>query len=444
MAIRTDGAEKESDRRDKNKMKEQMRIHFIKGKESDIAFFCDTLEIKKVTPKEREELEQQMARNVEYPPFQLEEEEGYFSTLILHISNACNMRCAYCFANHGTYGSKANIMTEQVALDAIEVFYKKYPKIKQIKFFGGEPLMNVPVMKAVCERVQEKLKQGEIRCLPEYKVVTNGTILPEEAMNVIRDHDIQVVFSIDGPEEIHDHARVMANGDASFAKIRENFFRLREYTGGKQPYGVEMTYTAVHRSHGLSMKDVTDYFVKNFDLEAKNVNISPVSAEDGSEYALEDHNFCMVQSAGEILEAKREGKDAELDQKLYFLAKKIKAKRRSDRQVCNAAWKWAAVSSTGDVYPCLMFMDRQEYKLGSIYEDLFHAPRYQKITEEWKHYDRYEQKACRYCFANNICINCMGQNLFATGNVYEKTKEQCGAMRALAEKVIEGIAEGVF
>lgn len=421
-----------------------MRVHFIKGKNSDIAYFCDTLEIKKVTPEERAQLEQQITKEVEYPEFKVEEEERYFSTLILHVSNTCNMRCAYCFANHGKYGSKASIMSEQVALDAVDVFYNKYPKIKQIKFFGGEPLMNVPVMDAVCRHIQEKFERGEIRMIPEYKVVTNGTIMPEEAMEVVRKYDIQVVFSIDGPEEIHDHARVMANGEGSFAKIRDNFFRLRKYTEGKQPYGVEMTYTAVHREHGLSMKDVTDYFVKNFELEAKNVNISPVSAEDGSEYALQDHNYCMVQSAGEILEAKRNGEEAALDQKLYFLAKKIKAGRKSDRQMCNAAWKWAAVSSTGDVYPCLMFMDCQEYKLGNIYEGLFEDSRYEKITDEWKHYDRYERPACRHCFANNICINCMGQNMFSTGNVYEKTPEQCKAMRALAEKVIEGIAEGVF
>ena len=83
-----------------------MRVHFIKGKDGDIAYFCDTLEIKKVSPDEKALLESQMSKDVEYPEFEVEEEK-YFSTLILHISNTCNMRCGYCFANHGTYGSKA-------------------------------------------------------------------------------------------------------------------------------------------------------------------------------------------------------------------------------------------------------------------------------------------------------------------------------------------------
>lgn len=53
-----------------------MRIHFIKGKNEDIAFFCDTLEIKKVTPEERESLKEQMTEETDYPKFRLEEEEG--------------------------------------------------------------------------------------------------------------------------------------------------------------------------------------------------------------------------------------------------------------------------------------------------------------------------------------------------------------------------------
>ena len=34
-----------------------MRIHFIQGEKSEIAFFCDTLEIRKITSEERNALE---------------------------------------------------------------------------------------------------------------------------------------------------------------------------------------------------------------------------------------------------------------------------------------------------------------------------------------------------------------------------------------------------
>ena len=138
------------------------------------------------------------------------------------------------------------------------------------------------------------------------------------------------------------------------------------------------------------------------------------------------------------------GEEAYLDQKLYFLIKKIKAGVKSDRQVCNAAWKWAAVSAKGDVYPCLMFVDRKEYQLGNVYENLFEDERYVHISNTWKHYDRFSKSQCANCFANNICINCMGQNMDSSGSVYDKTPQQCAAMRRLMEVVIEGIAEGVF
>lgn len=335
-------------------------------------------------------------------------------------------------------------MSEKVALDAIETYYGKYKRIKQIKFFGGEPLMNVPVIEAVCKRIAEKYADGEIKKLPEFKIVTNGTIMPYKAMEVIRDYDIQVVFSMDGPEEIHDYARKFASGKGSYETIRENYLKLRRFTEGKQPYGVEMTYSAIHKERGMSMKDVTDFFVNEFGFEARNVNISPVSADDDSEFALNDDNRCLVDSAKEIMRCLMDGEEAALDQKLYFLVKKIKAGVKSDRQMCNAAWKWSAVSALGDVYPCLMFMDRGEYKMGNIYENLFEDSRYKTLTETWMHYDRFEKKNCKNCFANQVCINCMGQNMGASGNIYEKLPGQCVAMRKLIEVVVEGIAEGVF
>lgn len=420
-----------------------MRIHFIQGEKSNIAFFPDTLEIRKVTLEERIALEKQI-EPVIYPEMKVEENSDYFSTLILHVANTCNMKCAYCFANHGSYGSDEGVMSEETALEAVDIYYGKYKRIKQIKFFGGEPFMNLPTMDAVCRHIEHKYLQGHIDALPEYKVVTNGTIMPQVAMELIKKYDIQVVFSMDGPEMIHDHARVFVNGKGTYQTIKNNFQALRTYTEGKQPYGVELTYTAVHRKNGLLMKDVTDFFVREFEIDAKNVNISPVSADEDSEYALKDHNHCMVDSAKEIMRALKLGEEAALDQKLYFLIKKIKSGVKSDRQICNAAWKWAAVSSKGDVFPCLMFVDREDYKLGNINNHLFEDERYKKITEEWKHYDRFSKASCANCFANNICINCMGHNMDSSGSVYDKTPQQCAAMRHLMEVMIEGIAEGVF
>ncbi len=420
-----------------------MRVHFIKGRNSDIAFFCDTLEIKKVTEEEKQELLCKISPP-EYEPMSPIDEK-YLSTLILHVSNACNMMCRYCFANHGNYGAETGIMPVQVALDAVDVFYRQYEQIKQIKFFGGEPMMNIDAIEAVCRNIQERHEQGRLRKLPEYKIVTNGTIMPERAMRVIRDYNIQTVFSMDGPEPIHDYARVFPNEKGSFSVVRDNFRALRQYTDGRQPCGVEMTYHAIHRANGLSMSDVTNYFVREFGLEARSVNISPVSADDDSEYSLKDGNQCMVESARQILDDYYQGKtDTAVDQKLYFLTRKIRNRIQADRQVCNAAWKWVAVSSQGDVYPCLMFMSRDDFKMGSIYSDLFSDHRYKDLTTTWKTYDRFQKNTCGHCFCNRICVNCMGQNMDSSGSVFDKTSEQCRTTRQLMEVLIEGIAEGFF
>ena len=67
----------------------------------------------------------------------------------LHVSHSCNIQCAYCFAHGGDYGGKAMLMQPDVAEQAIRWIVNEAQVFGrcQIDFFGGEPLLNFPLMK---------------------------------------------------------------------------------------------------------------------------------------------------------------------------------------------------------------------------------------------------------------------------------------------------------
>lgn len=416
-----------------------MRIHFLEDGENYIAFHCDTLDISVVDAVKKAELEKMIDGKAEYVD---DIPENGFSTLVLHVSNTCNLRCKYCFANHGNYQSKAGIMDPQTGIDAVDTYYAKYDVIEEIKFFGGEPLCAPDTIRAVAEHVTQKYMRGEMKVLPKFRIITNGTIMNASIMETIKKYNMKVTFSIDGPKELHDEMRVDRENKGTYEKIVENFQALRAYTDGFQPQGIDVTYTALQKNDGYSIQKLTAELAETFDTKPGKINVSLVTVSQDSPYYLEDPKGCQSQNLKEVLAKATEGNSCAGDQKLQAMINRMKKKRVRGKKICQAAQSWSAVSIHGDVYPCLMFMDDKEYLMGNIHDNLFEDERWQKIHDEWSSYDKNAKEECRKCPYNRVCTSCMGINRFSTGSVYDVDKEECEAMKERAEQVIRAIARG--
>ena len=126
--------------------------------------------------------------------------------LVINVSNMCNMGCKYCYANKGVYNSSQNLMSNEMAEVVLEKFYKIFNTIETIQLFGGEPCLNIPAIKTVCEYVERNNKTTEIG------MVTNGTILTDELLQLIVKYNILVTISLDH-ENIHDILRPYNNSN---------------------------------------------------------------------------------------------------------------------------------------------------------------------------------------------------------------------------------------
>ena len=76
--------------------------------------------------------------------------------ICLNISNACNLRCTYCF-NHNKSGK---VMTEEIAYEAIDKMFEMFPNCD--KYFvdlsgKGEPLLNLPIIFKIKEYCTKKV-----------------------------------------------------------------------------------------------------------------------------------------------------------------------------------------------------------------------------------------------------------------------------------------------
>ena len=150
--------------------------------------------------------------------------------LVLNISHECNMACKYCFADHGHFQNTAAIMSEKVAKDSIDYWFKHLDKSRKqtnITFFGGEPLLNKKIFLYSLEYIEQLLKGAGI--IPKYAITTNGTLIDDEMIQTFIKYRIQPDISIDGGKLIQDKNRPLNSGCSSYEIVAKNVKKLRRY-----------------------------------------------------------------------------------------------------------------------------------------------------------------------------------------------------------------------
>ena len=132
------------------------------------------------------------------------------STLVLGLTEQCNLRCEYCcFGEHYSRfrGHRAVTMSREVAELAIAQFLDRSSgSYSGISFYGGEPFLEWDLLEHIVRFAEDY--GHRVGKTPSFSVTTNGTLLTEERMHFIVEHNIAVQISIDGPKESHDRYRV--------------------------------------------------------------------------------------------------------------------------------------------------------------------------------------------------------------------------------------------
>lgn len=139
------------------------------------------------------------------------------SQLTIELTGKCNLRCKYCIYNDYFDGmrtfntSSIDFETARKAIDF--VFNHRNEEHLAITFYGGEPLLNFQVMRQCIDYCLEKSDPTNL----SFSFTTNLTLMtPEIADYIAQVPNMSILLSMDGPEEIHNCARVKRDGTGSF------------------------------------------------------------------------------------------------------------------------------------------------------------------------------------------------------------------------------------
>ena len=307
--------------------------------------------------------------------------------LTLNISNACNLWCSYCYADHGLYHAPKSLMPVERATAIVSKVLDYYGAVETVHFFGGEPLMNLAAINAVAEAFETAVKAGRIERLPQFVATTNGTLATQKVLDTLLRWKIELTLSWDGPKDVHDAGRPMVGQGSSYDHMVMNIERFDER---QIPYGIECTYNIRHINAGVSVIDLMDFFYEKAGKRTCHIAPAslpaPVQASDSNgrqdvfrgktllvqhrDYVPAEYLVPFYRDAARYTVRNMFAGSGPLLSFASSILEQIISRRKS-QVYCPAFFNQLSIGIDGAAYPCFMFIGDGNFRLGNILTDEF-------------------------------------------------------------------------
>lgn len=314
------------------------------------------------------------------------------SIMILTIAPtlACNFGCDYCFQGPNKPAGSMGVRVQ----DAIVKFVDQAQHVKrlQIAWYGGEPLLAMPVIESLSDRLLAVCASRNV--VYNAMVVTNGYKLDRKCSeSLVQRRVTSAQVTLDGAEEDHDRSRPLINGRSSYSRIIRN---LTKIVNEEPSLNISLRVN-VDQRNGPNIYRLLDELDQLGLGRRKNFGVyfAPVEAiTDGC------HS-----SSGSCL-SKAEYGELELDL----------VRRAFDAGLCSAPYpprfrglcgalrpQGIVVLPNGDLHKCWDTVSMPEMKVGQIWDT--DAVRDDPRAQRWLEWSPFDNPVCSKC---KILPNCVG------------------------------------
>lgn len=151
--------------------------------------------------------------------------------MTLQVTRNCNFKCRYCsFArSHNMDRIHENLyMNWNVAKKSINFLHQNSKDSDEVylSFYGGEPLLNFNLIKRSVEYAESIFDTKKVI----YNMTTNGSILSEEILDFLINHNFHLLISLDGPKEYqNNHRKFYDSGNDTFDIVMSNLRRIMQH-----------------------------------------------------------------------------------------------------------------------------------------------------------------------------------------------------------------------
>lgn len=344
------------------------------------------------------------------------------NTIVLNTNTGCNLSCTYCYKEDLTTPSKGHKMNFDTAVKSVEMMLAESPDQRRynVVFFGGEPLTNMALIRAVVAYCEERFASLEAEV--SFTLTTNATLLTEELVEWFDQHRFGLTISMDGPQAMHDKNRITVGGQGTYAVVRDKVeMLLARYRS--RPVGCRVTLT-----RGIT--DVETIFDHLYhELGFAEVGFGPVTSGDISAFNLTSEEMVevfagMKRLGRRYLDAALQGQNLGFGN-MHMLMTDIHEGNKKQLP-CGAGVGLLAVDTQGGVNLCHRFTGSSQPLFGDVEQGLDRAALAQFVE---KRLDRSET-GCATCRIRNICSGgCYHESYAKYGDASVPSYHYCDLLR---------------
>jgi len=346
-------------------------------------------------------------------------------TLVLNVTNNCNLSCRYCYE----YGedrldkpAPTAAMSEETARQAVELLIRlsEGNRKLQLTFFGGEALLNWKVIRPTVEYARRRAAQ-EGKFI-DFSLTTNATLLSPEVIHWIAENHIGVTVSIDGPAELQDEMRVYAGGRGSYDVVAPTIKELVRVHRSR-PIGARVTVT----SRTLDIPRVFNHLIS--EMGFYEVGFAPVTSSPKRDYSLDGEAMDRLLDQFRIL-ADQYVEGASQDRYVGFanLSDLLGEIRQGVAKAfpCGAGLGLAGVAPGGEVGLCHRFAGSGEHDFGHVASGVDRAKRAEHL--EKGHIGK--RPECHTCWVRSLCAGgCYHEARVRYGDRFKSNLHYCDWIR---------------
>ena len=376
-----------------------------------------------------DQLNWQLPREASAKPRKINRESP-ITGMDLFIAQQCTLKCIYCYGGGGEYGN-AGAMKEKTVFRAVDWLWRQRGSARtlNINFFGGEPLLQFDLLKKTVSYAKTLEKRGNTRV--QFSVATNATLVTDEITRYLKQNNFKINVGFDGPSEIHNRNRPFKKGSPSWERVVSGFQKLM----AAMPESVQLRATLWEKGE---IRDVRKA------LAAQNPRRYQTQPASPGGHCGENGPMPTADWADTI-----EGIRDAANEFVVAARKKDKATLLSIKRWANFNWMlnvfdppdrrpsmcplgrgMAAVSTTGEIYPCHRFVGWETYRMGSVFDGHIDRSEYLQSTYP-------EKDACTSCWAKQACHGgCLFDHRVRTGHRFTPSDHHCKMIRSLLETAV--------
>ena len=355
-------------------------------------------------------------------------------TIVLNVTNQCNLSCQYCYEfgedKVATPEGKPKFMAWETAKSSVDYLFAESQgrKSVHITFFGGETLMNFPLLKQVVAYARTRAQELKVNI--DFSLTTNATLLSPTIIEYLAENAIGVTVSMDGPKEMQDKFRVFSNGRGSYDIIKPKVQNLLA-KHRTRPIAARVTMT----SGAMDVKKIYQHL--KHELGFYEVGFAPVTTSPDRLYSINEPGMDSVLEqfsalADEYLEFALRGEHHGFSNVSDTLSELHQGVNKS--LPCGAGLGMVGVGPSGDIAPCHRFVDSDQHVLGNVTTGIDKEKQSDFLTRgniDTK-YD------CHECWARPLCAGgCHHEAFVRYGDTGHANLHYCDWIRGWTDKCLQ-------